>query len=211
MASVDYATGRVYFASRRGGAGRSLWCLELGPPSDALRPRWSRDLGADVDGSPVLRGGRVYVGDNSGLVWSIPTTTGLGGYSRSVGASAVKGFLFPDRGGTDLYAATDTDVVGLTDDGSGLLLQKWPRIPLVAPSIVLLQPETTNLYVGVRDDGGGRASLLRINAATGQVAASVALETTPQTVGAPSLDIGYGGVIHVGGEPGILYAVQLPF
>ena len=208
MATVDYATGRVYFASRRGGAGASLWCLELGPPSDALRLRWSRDLGADVDGSPVLRGWRVYVGDNTGKVWSIPATTGVGGYSRSVGVTAVKGFLFPDRGGRDLYAATDTEVVGLTDD-SGLLLEKW-RIPLAAPSIVLLQPGTTDLYVGVRDDGGGKASLLRINAATGQVAASAALETTPQYVGAPSLDTEYG-VIHVGGEPGILYAVQLPF
>jgi hypothetical protein len=43
------------------------------------------------------------------------------------------------------------------------------------------------------------------------VAGSVPLEASPQTVGAPSLDIGYGGVIHVGSELGILYAVQLPF
>jgi outer membrane protein assembly factor BamB len=72
MATVDYATGRVYFASRLGTALSSLWCLELGPPTDALRLRWRRNLGANVDGSPVLRGWRVHVGDNAGGVWSIP-------------------------------------------------------------------------------------------------------------------------------------------
>jgi len=63
--------------------------------------------------------------------------------------------------------------------------------------------------VGVRSYSGA-ASLLRINTTTGVVASSVPLEAGPQTVGAPSLDTEYG-VIHVGGEPGILYAVQLPF
>jgi hypothetical protein len=52
---------------------------------------------------------------------------------------------------------------------------------------------------------------VRIDTTNGVVASSVPLEAGPQTVGAPSLDIEYGGVIHVGGEPGILYAVQLPF
>jgi len=80
MASVDYATSRVYFASRRsGGVNPSLWCLDLGPSSDALRLGWSRDLGTDVDGSPVLRGGRVYVVDNIPSAWSIPASTGSGG------------------------------------------------------------------------------------------------------------------------------------
>jgi hypothetical protein len=209
-ATVDYATGRVYFASRRDAALRSLWCLELGPSSDALRLRWSRDLGFDVDGSPVLRGGRLYVVDNSAahVAWSIPADTGLGGYSRSLGATASKGFPFPDRRNGDLYVATDSTVVGLTDTGSVLNL-KWTPIGLDQPSIVLFRPGTNELYVGVRNYSGA-ASLLRIDVATGTVAANVALETSQQVVGAPSLDIGYG-VVHVGSELGILYAVQLPF
>jgi outer membrane protein assembly factor BamB len=206
MATVDYDRSRVYFASRRGTAGMSLWCLDLGPSSDALRLGWSRDLGADVDGSPVLRKGRLYVGDESKLVWSIPAATGQGGYSRSVGTSRVKGFLFPDRNSTDLYAATDDRVVGLTDDGS--LLERWAT-PLVAPSIVLLRPGTAELYVGV-SNYGGKASLVRIDTATGTVAASVALEDSALTIGAPSLDWEYG-VIHVGSVDGVLYAVRLTF
>jgi outer membrane protein assembly factor BamB len=211
-ASVDYTTGRVYFASHRGGALKSLWCLDLGPSSDALRLRWSRDLGADVDGSPVLRGGRVYVGDNNPgnwAVWSIPASTGVGGYSLRVGTSAVKGFLFPDRNGRDLYAATDSEVVGLTDDGTGLLQQKWAPITLNQPSVVLLRPGTSELYVGV-SNYSGNASLLRIDAATGVVASSVSLEAGQKVVGAPSLDIGYS-ILHAGSELGVVYAVQLPF
>jgi hypothetical protein len=130
-ATVDYNTSRVYFASRRDAALRSLWCLDLGPASDALRLRWSRDLGDDVDGSPVLRGGRVYVVDNgpAPVAWSIPADTGLGGYTLSLGGAASKGFLFPDRRNGDLYVATDIAVHGLSDTGSALN-QKWTPIGL---------------------------------------------------------------------------------
>lgn len=210
-ATVDYPTSRVYFASRRGGASRSLWCLQLGPPSDALRLRWSRDLGADVDGSPVLRGSRVYVVDGSPVpvAWSVPAATGTGGSSLSLGSPALaKGFLFPDRRNGDLYFATDTAVHALTDTGSDLV-RKWPAPPLNQPSIVLFRPGTNELYVGVRDYLGA-ASLLRIDTTTGGVAASVALEASQQVVGAPSLDIEYG-LVHAGSELGILYAVRLPF
>jgi len=81
--------------------------------------------------------------------------------------------------------------------------------PAHRTSIALFRPGTDELYVGVRDHLGA-ASLLRINTATGSVAASVSLETSALTVGAPSLDVGYG-VAHVGSELGVLYAVQLPF
>jgi hypothetical protein len=207
-AAVDYATNRVYFASRRGTALKSLWCLELGPSSDALRLRWSRDLGVDVDGSPVLRGGRVYVADNTPVAWSIPADTGTGGYSRALPGASAPGFLFPDRRNGDLYTATNGQVVGLTDTGSALN-EKWSPISLDQPSIALFRPGTNELYVGARSYSG-TASLVRIDTAAGSVGGSVALETTQETVGAPSLDIGHG-VVHVGSELGVLYAVQLPF
>jgi hypothetical protein len=38
----------------------------------------------------------------------------------------------------------------------------------------------------------------------------VVLETTPTIVGAPSLDADHG-LLHVGSEAGLFYAVQLPF
>lgn len=207
-AAVDYTTSRVYFTSRRDEALSSLWCLDLGPSSDALRLGWSRDLGADVDGSPVLRGGRLYVVDNGPVAWSIPADTGVGGYSVSLGAATSKGFLFPDRSNGDLYVATSSQVLGLTDTGSALN-NKWTPLGLNQPSIVLFRPGTNELYAGVRDYSGA-ASLVRIDTATGVVAGNVALEASQQVVGAPSLDIGYG-VVHVGSELGVLYAVQLPF
>ena len=208
-AAVDYASSRVYFASRRGGANRSLWCLDLGPASDALRLGWSRDLGVDVDGSPVLHGGRVYVVDNGPVAWSIPANTGLGGYTRPLGGAAVPGFLFPDRRNNDLYVATSSQVHGLTDTGSALNNKWTPILSLTNPSTVLLRPGTNELYVGARSYAGN-ASLVRIDTATGLVASQVTLEAGALGIGAPSLDNVFE-VIHVGSEAGILYAVELPF
>jgi hypothetical protein len=51
---------------------------------------------------------------------------------------------------------------------------------------------------------------VRINATTGLPESFVPLETLAHTLGAPSLDSEYD-VIHVGGEAGVLYAVQVPF
>jgi hypothetical protein len=150
----------------------------------------------------------VYVADNTPVAWSIPADSGLGGYSRALPGSSAPGFPFPDRSNGDLYVATNGQVVGLTDTGSALN-EKWTPITLNQPSIVLFRPGTNELYVGVRNYSGA-ASLLRIDTTTGLVAGNVSLETTQQVVGAPSLDIGYG-VVHVGSELGILYAVQLPF
>ena len=67
-AAVDYPGQKVYFASRRrgGGSPNALWCLNL--TAAGLTFAWALDLADDVDGSPVLRGGRVYVGTNSGRV-----------------------------------------------------------------------------------------------------------------------------------------------
>ncbi len=212
MAAVDYANSRVYFASYLGAANKSLWCLDLGPRSDALRLRWSQNVG-DVEGAPVLRGGRVYVGNANRVVWSIPAAAGLGGYGLSAGSTRVKGFLFPDRNGTDFYAATDSEIFALTDDGSSLR-QNWMLTSLAQPSIVVLEPGTSNLYAGV-SDYSGKPSVLQVDKTNGTVVRSVALESTPQGVGAPSLDLGIDigspKMIYVGSVGGVLYAVQLPF
>ena len=135
-ASVDYATSRVYFASRAAAAGAStVWCLEVTPTGFVYR--WSQPIG-DVDGSPVVRGDRVYVGGNDGVVHAFDKLTGTEAWSFSTGAQPFKGFLFPDRGGLDLYVATTSRVFGLTDDGSSASL-KWPAIAVASPSIVLFR------------------------------------------------------------------------
>jgi hypothetical protein len=223
MAAVDYAGSRVYFGSRRGtltDATETLWCLKLGPPVDALSLEWKSGVPGEIDGSPVLRGTRVYVGDVDGKVWSLPMD-GTSGYSLDLGDGAVKGFPFPDRRNNDLFVATSTKVWGLTDSVGTSLGYKWtnPVQGLDSPSVVLLKPGTNELYVGVRDivPAGlpDSAGLLRIDvslADPGLSAASLALEGFAAVVGAPSLDVGFTpNLLHVGSEGGVLYAVEVPF
>ena len=100
MASVDNASRRVFFASRAraGGSNHTLWCLQIG--SGSLTKVWSVPVG-DIDGSVVVRGGVVYVGNNAGQIHAVSAADGtpMWGSPLAVG-SAVKGFLFPNRGTT---------------------------------------------------------------------------------------------------------------
>jgi outer membrane protein assembly factor BamB len=220
-AAVDYATGRVYFGSLKvGGATESLWCLQLGPAADALAFAWSlhhSDIG-DVDGSPVLRNGRVYVGNTTGRLFSIRASDGQNRYwyDSPGDGTRIKAFPFPDRSGGHVYYATDMGVYGVTDDGSALL-PKWTsapsnRVNVTNPSPVLLRPGTNLLYVGSSDVGGG-PGLLELDVSLADPGPSrkpVVLETAPTIIGAPSLDTDHG-LLHVGSEAGLFYAVQLPF
>jgi outer membrane protein assembly factor BamB len=225
MAAVDYLQDQVYFGTRAGTLGdatETLWCLKLGPPSDALQLAWR--LGTpgltpgEIDGSPVLRGNRVYVGDMDGKVWSLKTD-GTNAYARDLGDGAVKGFPFPDRRNFDLFVATSTKVWGLTDNVGTSLGYKWatPVQGLNNPSAVLFRPGTNELYVGVEDlnlvGAPDFAGLLQIDVTSGSVAGTLKLDdfaTAAVTVGAPSLDGGFG-LLHVGSANGVLYAVSVPF
>jgi hypothetical protein len=209
MPSVDYANKRVYFASWRGAAGGTVWCLDLGPSSDALSLRWVFNGPNDVNGSVVLHNQHLYVGDAVDTVWSIPEA-GPPGYFLSLADGEPKGFLFPDRRGNDLYVATNGKVWAITDDGSALNTSKWATpANLTNPSVVLQRPGTDDIYVGV-ENYGGTAAVVKIDAATGSIVSSVPLESGPLTIGPPSLDLGYG-VLHMGSVAGILYAVELGF
>ncbi len=82
-----------------------------------------RALG-DIDGSPVLRGGRIYVGSSAGggTVYSIDAATGDPALDRTFvhGDGQVKGFVFPDRNSDDVYFATDNFVWGVSDGATML-------------------------------------------------------------------------------------------
>ena len=155
MAAVDYARGQVYFGTRFGSSANTLWCLKLGPPSDALQFGWvvPRAAIGDIDGSPVVRGSRVYVGSNDGLLWSIQAADGAGRYSHTPSGppEPIKGFPFPDRGSNALYFSTTTRVHSAVDNGAGNFLQKWnPQIGLTSPSPVLFWQAQDRLYVGLQ-------------------------------------------------------------
>jgi hypothetical protein len=221
-AAVDYATSRVYFGSLKvGSSTETFWCLQLGPSADALTLGWTlhhSDVG-DIDGSPVLRNGRVYVGNTTGTLFSFNATDGGGRYAYTPinDGTGIKGFAFPDRRNGDLYFATSNGIHGVTDNGSALV-PKWTLVPnfrvnVQIPSVVLLRPGTSLLYVGTKDAASGKPGLREYDVSSADPRPSkksVVLEGLAGVIGAPSLDIGYN-LLHVGSEAGILYAVQVPF
>jgi len=213
--AVDYGASRVVFASRMGTAPETVWALNIGPPADALSLAWRSSAPGEISGSPVLANGRVYVVDVASNIWSIRASDGLNPYSLPLSDGDGRGFVFPDRGSTDLFVATQTQVHGVVDNVGTNLVPKWPAYALPAPgrpSTVLLRPGTSELYVGVDNHPatGNAAGLLRLDASTGTLASSIQLETVPLVVGAPSLDNVFDTIL-VGSEPGTFYLILLPF
>jgi uncharacterized repeat protein (TIGR01451 family) len=213
MAAVDYPSRRVYFTSHSGGSTTTLWCLQLGPsPTVFSGCGWPtpRTLG-DIDSSPVLRGGRVYVGSgaNGGTVYSIDAATGDPALDRTFvhGDGQVKGFVFPDRASNDIYFATDDYVWAVTDLAGGMSNKFAGGVSLgvgVRPSPVLFLPGSHYVYVG-----GSDGKLHEIDVAAGPAQTAIRIGNGQATVGAPSLDRGYS-LVHVGTEAGSFYAVETP-
>jgi outer membrane protein assembly factor BamB len=210
--AVDYATQRVYFASRQHASGPTVWCVQVNATDPALSPAavWSRNLG-DVDGSPVLRNGRVYFGANSGVVYSLDAATGLDDRTVSPGDGPVKGFLFPDRRNDSLIFATSTKVWSVSDTAGGFVTNWTWTMPSGSPSIVLYWPQTNFVYVG---GGNGRLYELDFTNATPGTPPTdrqAILGDGTGQIGAPTLDIGVTPrLLIVGSESGVLYGVEVP-
>jgi outer membrane protein assembly factor BamB len=223
--TVDYTTGRVYFTSwSLGGSQPSVWCVQISGTGTILPATgWTHQNLGDIDASPVLIGGRLYVGNNAGMVYSLDAATGAPGPAFStLGDGPVKGFLFPDRRGNDLYFATNTTVWSVRDT-AGTLTTNWTFDDggTLEPSIVLHWPQTDYLYVGGKD---GRLIQLNfsggppIDPCTSPSCEWVELGGGLDHIGAPSLDIGVippdvtpgKKLLHVGSESGVLYAVEVP-
>jgi outer membrane protein assembly factor BamB len=173
-----------------------------------LNFKWARELG-DIDGSPVLRDGRVYVGSalDGGTVFSLDASTGGDERTYPHADGQVKGFIFPDRNSPtgDLYFATNNFVWGVSDNG-GNLDPKYSAVSLggsVKPSPVLLVPGSSYLYVGGTD---GR--LYEIDVALGSVINSTQLGRRTGHRRSPSLDRGYQPNLIHGDGAGIFYAAS---
>ena len=190
--AVDYATKRLYFAAWKRTTGDTLFCLEISPSppeTPVFTYKWSRDLG-NITVSPVLRGGRVYVGTDAGVVYSLDAVSGGDDHTLVTANGPVKGFLFPDRRNDDLIFATDTKVWSVSDTAAALALNwQWTDAGL-NPSLILYWPQTNLVYVG---SAGGKLYELDFTAANTSTPPTFKLKLLGGgfgQVGAPSLDIG---------------------
>jgi outer membrane protein assembly factor BamB len=208
VAQVDYSNHRLYFASRKkgGGSGDTLWCLSF--TSSTVNLEWSVDVG-EVDGSPVLGGTRLYVGNNAGQVHAIDPVDGdflwLAPYST--GDGPVKGFVWPHVGSGRLYFSTTTKVHAIHDDGGSASAFWTPPVAIISPSPVLLS--RGRVYVG-----GDLSRLYSIDATsmTPPAPSSIVLgdPLVPKVVGAPVLDV-LNGLMIAGSDLGVIFAVLVPF
>ena len=217
MAVVDQFASppRVYFTNYERtpvGSTLTLRCFELAATPPVFNQVWARALG-NIDSSPVLRNGRIYVGSplGGGTLYSIDALDGNNtALDRTFvhGNGQVKGFVFPDRASNDIYFATDDFVWGVTDTGAAVMTDKFggpvTLAAAVKPSPVLFTPGGHHVYVG-----GSDGKLYELDTLGAPGIKSVTLGNGLAAVGAPSLDIVYD-LIHVGTEAGIFYAVQIP-
>ena len=208
---VDWATQRVYFASREraGGSADTVWCLNF-TESGATR-QWARALG-DVDGSPILSGGRLYVGTNSGEVHALDPATGADLWTQPFDASdgPVKGYVWPRFGTSELLFSTTNRLWSITDNGTGATVNpNWPETAIPNPSIPLAFSLAGTPYVWV-GSSDGRLYQLDLSAVDPPASkTSVMLGDGSATVGSPALDV-VQQINYVGTEEGRLYAVSLP-
>jgi len=205
QAVVDYATHRVFFASRAFGAApdnKTLWCVDF----ETGLPLWAKPYG-DIDASLGLRGGRLYVATNAGTVLAVNASDGLAAWTFTIPASEgpAKGYVAADVLSQNLYFSTSTRVWSLRDAGP-TFSDNWPpggAFP-PSPSTPVYAPLDTVVYVG-----GGDGRLYRLNVGDGTILDFFTLGKGDAAVGSPTLDL-RGNYVYVGTEAGRVYAVQLP-
>jgi outer membrane protein assembly factor BamB len=196
--SIDYANKRAYFASRAraGGSNHTLWCVTFTETSASYL--WSRALG-DIDGSPSVRNGKVYVGNNAGILYAVNAATGATVWSYDTEDGFVKGIPVSNGLG-QVYFATNGKVWGLTESGTVVSLL-W-QLSLPGPSAAVPRPGGS-LLVGGSD---GKLHVLRSITTASPTLTSYTIGDGTAIVGAPASD---ATGIYVGTETGGLYFVAL--
>ena len=203
--SLDVAGNRLYFASRAraGGSQDTVWCISFDRNGASLL--WSRAIG-DVDGSPILSGGRLYVGTNSSEVHALDALDGSDLWSAPFDADdgPVKGYIWPRFGTSELFFSTTTRMWSITD-GGGVTSLNWSTAAIPSPSIPLVSFRDPLAWVG---GGDGRLYQLDISGAVPALT-SVVLGDGSAAVGSPALDV-FTDTAYVGSDAGRLYSVSLP-
>ena len=205
--SIDYATQRAYFASRAASSSsnqnHTLWCLSFNDTS-ATR-LWSVPLG-DIDGSPVIHNGTVYVGTNNGTLYAVDPADGTVLASYATNDGPIKAFPYPGNDGR-LYFSTTNRVWAVADNLSTprQLTLGWQIASIPSPSAAVLASNTM-LYIGSSD--GRLYKVTDISTATPAIAYAQ-LGNGLAAVGA----IGYdstNNLAYAGTAGGAIYAVSIP-
>jgi outer membrane protein assembly factor BamB len=199
--TIDYANRSAYFASEEFTSGAdTVWAVDLLTGEKI----WSTPVGS-ISGSPVQRGVDLYVGDDAGRVHALDIRDGKpkGNFPFDTGGGTIKGYVFPNLVGNELYLSTQNTVWRIHDDGSRVVLDWAAEVP--GASIPTYPPGREFLWVGSSD--GSLYQLLAKNGAKNSV--TLTSGRNPG-VGSPSFDLA-NGLIYVGTENGEVFAVEVPF
>jgi outer membrane protein assembly factor BamB len=199
--TIDYARRAAYFASVEFTSGAdTVWAVDLLTGEKI----WSTPLGS-ISGSPVQRGLDLYVGDDAGRVHALDVRDGKprGNFPFDTGGGTIKGYVFPNLVGNELYLSTQNTVWRIHDDGSRVVLDWAAEVP--GASIPTYPPGREFLWVG-SDDG----SLYQLEAKSGTKNSVTLTSGRNPGVGSPSFDLA-NGLIYVGTENGEVLAVEVPF
>jgi hypothetical protein len=161
--------------------------------------------------SPILRNGRLYVGDEKGVVYSIRASDGgdIRRFDTASGAE-VLGFLFPDRSGDALYFTTGNRVYKVLDtDASGLVATPeagWPvSINPTATMPLFYRRQSLPGFAWTATGGSGSTRIFRVEGGSAVDVADLVVNDTP---GQPTLDSAFG-LMHLGTTAGSLFGVSV--
>jgi uncharacterized repeat protein (TIGR03803 family) len=198
MPAVEYPSGRVFLTSRAGGSSSTLWCLAH---TGTACTGWTSPALGDIDSSPNVRSGSVYVGNNSGQIYRINAANGSTVWGPvATNTGPVRTGLWVDLAADRIYFSTSSHLWSLVAS-TGAAVAGWP-VALTSPSYPV--KIGGKVYVGA---GNGR--LYQVDASTGLIDASVVLGDGSAAVGIPTYN-SLEGTFYVGTEAGVIYAVQEP-
>jgi len=204
--SVDDSTNRAYFTSRArvGGSSGTVWCLSYNASSASNCAGYPLSAG-DIDSSMIQWGNKLYVGNNSGVVYSYNITTAAQNWSYATADGPIKGFINPDWSGAtnDLYFATTNKVWALTDNTNSAT-PRWSLTSIALPSIPLFT--SNSVLVGSSD---GKLYEITSLASATPTLHSATLGAGTAAVGSPLLDYATNQV-YVGTDAGRIYATVWP-
>ena len=205
-ASIDYVNARAYFASRKNkdinGSPNTLWCISFTAGAPAYE--WAIDVG-DVDGSPVRVGNVIYVGNTTGTIYAVDATGGGVKWSKNLADGAVKGFIFPEVGTSNLLLSTNKTVWSVEDQGFSVAIN-WtiPDTIIPGPSTPSFVPGFGKVLVGSSD-----GHLYQIDVASPLTPTRVKLGIAKGVIGQPTVDL-LQNTIYVGSTEGVIYGIAFP-